>query len=189
MNMASRLAGAGAQIGLTDAQILGFATGLTSVGIEAEAGGSAFSKVMTQMQVAVETNNAALADFARVSGMSSEQFVQAWKQGPADAIQAFIVGLSQMDEEGISAIVTLQEMGLTEIRLRDTLLRATNANQLFARAQETASRAWQENTALTEEAEKRYATTASRTGRLLLRRNWAMNWLRPLRTRSIGRKI
>lgn len=162
MNMASRLAGAGAQIGLTDAQILGFATGLTSVGIEAEAGGSAFSKVMTQMQVAVETNNAALADFARVSGMTSEQFVQAWKQGPADAIQAFIVGLSQMDEEGISAIVTLQEMGLTEIRLRDTLLRATNANQLFARAQETASRAWQENTALTEEAEKRYATTASR---------------------------
>lgn len=165
------------------------------MGIEAEAGGSAFSKVMTQMQVAVETNNAALADFARVSGMSSEQFVQAWKQGPADAIQAFIVGLSQMDEEGISAIVTLQEMGLTEIRLRDTLLRATNANQLFARAQETASRAWQENTALTEEAEKRYATTASRpgnaarTGRLLLRRNWAMNWLRPLRTRSIGRKI
>lgn len=162
MNMASRLAGAGAQIGLTDAQILGFATGLTSVGIEAEAGGSAFSKVMTQMQVAVETNNAALADFARVSGMSSEQFVQAWKQGPADAIQAFIVGLSQMDEEGISAIVTLQEMGLTEIRLRDTLLRATNANKLFARAQETANRAWQENTALTEEAEKRYATTASR---------------------------
>lgn len=73
------------------------------MGIEAEAGGSAFSKVMTQMQVAVETNNAALADFARVSGMSSEQFVQAWKQGPADAIQAFIVGLSQMDEEGISA--------------------------------------------------------------------------------------
>ena len=162
MNMASRLAGAGAQIGLTDAQILGFATGLSSVGIEAEAGGSAFSKVMTQMQVAVETNNAALADFARVSGMTSEQFVQAWKQDSADAIQAFIVGLSGMSEEGVSAIATLEDMGLTEIRLRDTLLRATNASELFDRALQTANVAWEENTALTDEAEARYSTTASR---------------------------
>ena len=37
-----------------------------------------------------------------------------------------------MDEEGISAIATLQEIGVAEIRLRDTLLRAVNANELFS---------------------------------------------------------
>lgn len=160
MNMATRLAAAGSQVGLSQAQILGFATALSSVGLEAEAGGTAFSKAMIQMQVAVETGNDSLKDFARVAGMTTDEFKALWKADPAGAIEAFIVGLSKMDEQGISSIVTLQEMGFTEVRLRDTLLRATNATELFSDAQETANRAWEENTALTNEASKRYATTA-----------------------------
>ena len=162
MNMATRLAAAGSQVGLSQAQILGFATALSSVGLEAEAGGTAFSKAMIQMQVAVETGNDSLKDFARVAGMTTDEFKALWKADPAGAIEAFIVGLSKMDEQGISSIVTLQEMGFTEVRLRDTLLRATNATELFSDAQETANRAWEENTALTNEASKRYATTASK---------------------------
>ena len=67
-----------------------------------------------------------------------------------------------MDEEGVSAIATLNDIGIAEVRLRDTLLRAVNANELFARTQNVAINAWKENTALTEEAGKRYATTESR---------------------------
>lgn len=67
-----------------------------------------------------------------------------------------------MDEQGISAITTLNDIGIKEIRLRDTLLRATNATELFSRTQATATRAWEENTALAVEAGKRYATTESR---------------------------
>lgn len=63
-----------------------------------------------------------------------------------------------MDEQGVSSIVTLQEMGFTEVRLRDTLMRATNATGLFSDAQQTATSAWQENVALSNEAGKRYAT-------------------------------
>lgn len=162
MNMATRLAAAGSQVGLTQPQILGFATALSSVGLEAEAGGTAFSKAMIQMQVAVETGNDSLKDFAEVAGMTTDEFKAMWKSDPAGAIEAFIVGLSKMDEQGISAIAILEEMGLTEVRLRDTLLRATNATELFSDAQETANQAWDENTALTDEASKRYATTASK---------------------------
>jgi len=162
MHMAMRLAAAGSQVGLSQAQILGFATALSSVGLEAEAGGTAFSKAMIQMQVAVETGNDSLADFARVSGLTKQAFKDLWKADSAAAIQAFIIGLSQMDEQGVSSIATLEEMGLKEVRLRDTLMRATNATKLFASAQKTANRAWSENTALTNEASKRYATTESR---------------------------
>ena len=63
-----------------------------------------------------------------------------------------------MDEQGVSSIVTLQEMGFTEVRLRDTLMRATNATGLFSDAQQTATSAWQENVALSNETGKRYAT-------------------------------
>ena len=77
---------------------------------------------MIQMQVAVETGNDSLKDFANVAGVTTEEFKAMWNADPAGAIEAFIVGLSRMDEQGVSAIVTLQEMGLTEVRLRDTLM-------------------------------------------------------------------
>src|SRR5690606_534407 len=53
--MGMRIAGAGAQIGLTEGDVLGLATALSSVGIEAEAGGSAISKVMINMAQDVAT--------------------------------------------------------------------------------------------------------------------------------------
>ena len=41
--MGLRIAGAGKQVGMTEAQILSFAGALSSVGIEAQAGGSSIS--------------------------------------------------------------------------------------------------------------------------------------------------
>ena len=162
MEMSLRLAAAGHQVGLSEAQILAFAAALSSVGIEAEMGGSAFSKALVKMEVAAATGGDALEDFARVSGLTAEGFKSLFESDPAAAFQAFITGLSRMDEEGVSAIATLNDIGIAEVRLRDTLLRAVNANELFARTQDVAINAWQENTALTEEAGKRYATTESR---------------------------
>jgi len=162
MEMSQRLAGAGKQVGLTEAQVMGFAAALSSVGIEAQMGGSAFSKALVKMEVASATGGQALEDFGKVAGMTGQQFKALWDSDPAAAFQAFIVGLSRMDDEGESAIATLQEIGITEIRLRDTLLRATNATELFANTQATANKAWKENTALTTEANKRYATTESK---------------------------
>ena len=162
MEMAHRMAGAGKQVGLTEAQVLGFAAALSSVGIEAQMGGSAFSKALVKMEVASATGGQALDDFGKVAGMTAQQFKTLWDNDPAAAFQAFIVGLSKLDDEGESAIKTLSDIGINEIRLRDTLLRATNATELFSRAQNMANAAWEENTALTNEAGKRYSTTASK---------------------------
>jgi len=162
MEMAHRMAGAAKQVGLTEAQVLGFAAALSSVGIEAQMGGSAFSKALVKMEVASATGGEALDDFGKVAGMTAQQFKTLWDNDPAAAFQAFIVGLSKLDDEGESAIKTLSDIGINEIRLRDTLLRATNATELFSRAQNMANAAWEENTALTNEAGKRYSTTASK---------------------------
>lgn len=162
MDMSMRLAAAGHQVGLSEPQILGFAAALSSVGIEAQMGGSAFSKALVKMEVASATGGAALDDFAKVAGLTAQQFKTLFDNDPAAAFQAFIVGLSKMDDAGESAIATLEEIGIKEIRLRDTLLRATNATELFSKTQVTANKAWEENTALTDEAGKRYATTESK---------------------------
>lgn len=161
VSMGMRLAGAGSQIGLTEAQIMSFAGALSSVGIEAEAGGSAFSKVMIEMQLAVETNSDRLQEFASVAGMSGEEFKKAFQEDAASAIIAFIEGLGNAEEQGKSAIAILDEMGITEVRLRDALLRASGASDVFTSSLEIGTKAWEENNALTKEAEQRYATTAS----------------------------
>ena len=160
--MAMRIAGAGKQVGLTEAQVLALATALSSVGIQAQAGGSSISKALINMEVAATTGGDALTDFARVCGITEKQFVEQWKSDPIRVFQLFIERLSQMSDEGISAVATLDEIGVSEIRLRDTMLRAVNATDLFASAQDMAARAWEENTALADKANVRYSTTASR---------------------------
>ena len=161
VSMGMRLAGAGAQIGLTEAQIMSFAGALSSVGIEAEAGGSAFSKVMVSLQLAAERGGKELENFASVAGMSAQEFKQAYEQDAAGAIITFINGLSKAEESGKSAIGILDEMGITEVRMRDALLRAAGASDVFTDSLKIGTNAWKENTALTEEAEERYKTTES----------------------------
>ena len=162
MSMAMRIAAAGTQVGMEESEILGFAAALSSLGLEAEAGGSAFSKAIKQIEVAVETGSDRLNDFAKISGMTRDEFAKIWEANPAEAFQAFIVGLGQLDEEGLSAIAVLEEIGITELRLTDTLLRSANASEILAKTQETANREWINGEALINESEKRLETTASK---------------------------
>lgn len=159
--MALRLAGVGKQVGLSEAEILALSTALSSVGIEAQAGGSAFSRLLSNIQLAVETGGEDLRNFAAVAGMSAEQFANAFRDDAVNALNLFIQGLSDTSGSGQSAIAILDEMGITEIRLRDAILRASGASDLFTDAVKLGNQAWEENTALTEEAGRRYETTAS----------------------------
>ena len=209
--MSLRLAGAGTQIGLSQADIVGLATALSSVGIEAEMGGSALSKAMVNMQVATQTgldamnqleeqtgmsrrelellasNNSKgfkelaqsigkttdeingtisasknLEGFADIAGMTAEEFKQAFGKDATGAIAAFIQGLGHAEEKGTTAIEMLDSMGISEVRLRDSLLRAGSASELFKDSISKANKAFEQNTALTDEANKRYETTESK---------------------------
>nr|WP_245347166.1 phage tail tape measure protein [Cohnella lubricantis] len=160
-DMALRLAGAGNQIGLTEAQILSIAGTLSSVGIEAEAGGTAFSTIMINMAQAAATGGEQLENFAAVAGMTSSQFKQAFQQDAAGALVTFIEGLGKLSAAGENTFAALEELGMSDIRVRDALLRASGAGDLFRQSLELGTKAWQDNNALTKEAEQRYATTAS----------------------------
>lgn len=161
VEMATRLAATGELTGLTEAQIMALATAMSSVGIEAEAGGSAMSKLLKNIQVAVETGSNDLDDFAKVAGMTSEEFKKAFKEDAVSALSSFIAGLNDTERNGRSAIAILDDMGLTEVRLSNTVLSLANSSGVMTKAIKTANNAWNSNTALTNEATKRYATTES----------------------------
>lgn len=160
-DMALRIAGAGKQVGLTVPQILGFSNALSSVGIDAEAGGTAISTAFIKMASAVAGGGKALAGFAKVAGVTTTAFQQQFKTDAAGAMISFVEGLARVKSEGGNVFATLDKLGLGGIRVRDTLLRASGAGDLFRQSLELGNKAWKDNTALTVEAEKRYKTTAA----------------------------
>ena len=160
--MAQRLSGAGSQIGMSEGQVLGLSTALSSVGIEAEAGGSAMSKVMIDIASSVDKGGERVEQFAQVAGMSADAFSQKWKTAPGEALAAFVKGLANAEAQGKSTFGILEELGITEVRMRDALLRSASAADQFSAAMETGNKAFGENEALASEAEKRYDTVAAK---------------------------
>ena len=162
VSMATRLAATGELTGLTEAQIMGLATAMSSVGIEAEAGGSAMSKLLKKIQVAAETGSKDLEDFAKVAGMSAKDFKKAFEKDAVKALTAFISGLNDTKRNGKSAIAILDDMGLKEVRLSNTILSLANSSGVMNDAIELANKSWEENNALSNEANKRYETLQSK---------------------------
>ncbi|MFZ4843956.1 phage tail tape measure protein [Mycetocola saprophilus] len=160
--MAQRLSGAGVQIGLTEGEVLGLSTSLSSVGIEAEAGGSAVSKVMINIASAVDSGSGALSDFAEIAGMSADEFASKWKSAPGEALAAFVKGLANAESQGKTTLGMLEDLGIKEVRMRDALLRSAAAADNFAGAMQMGNTEFEANNALLDEATKRYATAESK---------------------------
>ena len=169
--MALRIAGAGATLGLTEAQVLGWAGALSSVGIEAEAGGSSISRLMIDISALSSKGGKDLNNFAKVAGMSAEDFKKKYQTDANGALLDFFKGLQKIKEGGGDVIGVLNTLGITEVRQRDAVLRLTGAGDKLTESLDLANKGWKENTALNTEAEKRYKTTASQL--TILKNNWA----------------
>lgn len=160
--MSNRLAAAGKLAGLTNQEILGLATAMSSVGIEAEAGGTAMTQTLTAIEKAVVDGGEKLNKFAIISGMSSQQFTEAWRNKPADALQSFIKGIDRLSEKGGSATLILDDLGLEGIRQSNMIKSLALASDTMGKAVDMSNKAWRENSALSDEASKRYETTGSK---------------------------
>ena len=156
-----RIAGSGAQIGLTQDQILAFGAALSSVGIQAEMGGTAISKLFIDMAKAVSDGGAQLERMAKIAGMTIPEFSRLFKEDAAGAINAFFTGLNETQKSGESLFPILEEMGYKEVRLRDTILKTASASDILSEALGWSSKAYRENTAMADEAQKRYSTFKS----------------------------
>lgn len=164
--MSTRLAASGTIAGLTAPEILALATAMSSVGIEAEAGGTAMSQVLTKIGNAIDNGGEKLETFAKVAGMSANEFSERWKTSPVEALSAFIVGLNNTIESGGNVSELLDELGIKGIRESNMVKSLALANDVLTTAVNTSNEAYQKNTALTEEATKRYETTESKISQM-----------------------
>lgn len=161
-NMAMRLASAGTQVGMSQADILGLATALSSMGMEAEAGGSAVSTIMANIDKAVATGSEDMQAWASAAGMSADQFASAWKSSPVDALSAVLAGMEAATEEGGNMSLMLEELGISELRQTDAMKRLAGNASYLGDAVKTANEAWDANTALSDEVANRNESFAAK---------------------------
>ena len=160
--MATRLASAGKLAGFTETQILGLATAMSSVGINAEAGGTAMTQTLNAITRAVSLGGDKLDAFARVSGMSAEEFARAWRTDASGALQTFVQGLAAIEAQGGNVTLTLDSLGLSGIRQSNMLRALALASDMMADTIKTANDAWTENTELAKTAGLVYGNTEHR---------------------------
>jgi len=132
ITFSQRIAGMGKVAKLTVDELFGIGAAFASVGIQAEAGGTAVNKVLLELQ----------------------------KQGKTGG-EAFIEFVANLEEQGDKAAFVLEDLGFKQARTQRAFLSLAGAGGKLAEAMGIANVAFEENVALNEEAAKRFETTAS----------------------------
>lgn len=159
VDFTSRIAGAGKIAGFTTPELIGISTAFSSVGIEAEAGGTAVQKTILTINDAVARGGKELDKFAGLTGMTAKQFGEVWKKDPVQGFNLFVQALGK---SGDAASQVLGDLVGEDVRLQRAFLSVANAGDLLTRAVDSATTAAKVNTAATIESNKRFETTASK---------------------------
>lgn len=160
-DMSQTIAAAGSIAGMSEADIVGIAAAVTSLGISAQNGGTQMTKLISEINSAVSSGEG-LEEWANVAGMSADAFAQAWGNDAANALDAFIIGLNGAYSSGQDVYGILSDLGITETRMVTMITSLAKSGTRLTDTLNVSNQAWVKNTALTGEAEKRYATTESK---------------------------
>jgi TP901 family phage tail tape measure protein len=157
VEFANRIAGAGKVVGLSEADIFAFGTAFTSVGVRAERGGTAVNKALLKISDAVEDGGKELEEFANIAGLTVQEFSRSFREDAGRTFALFIEGLGESGKKG-SRI--LKDLELSDQRLIQAFLSVGGAGGILTSAINSANLAYEKNIALTEEAAKKFGTTA-----------------------------
>lgn len=116
LSVAKELAPMASQYKITTDQVIGLSSAFASLGIAPEGARSAMQLTMQTINKAVYNGGESLANFAKVSGESSEEFANQWKTNSLDALKQFIGGLSQFNGSAGEMQNALTSLGIKEQR-------------------------------------------------------------------------
>lgn len=158
VEMAQRIAGAGNSVNLTQAQVLSLASAMSSLGINAEAGGSSMSRILIKMNQAVAEGGPALERWAAAAKTTGAAFREAFEKDAAGALTQVVEGLATAGRNQATIVQGLVGKNTT---LLDTFQRLSGAGETLRTTINLGNESWEKNTALTDETSKRYATMES----------------------------
>ncbi|MBR3690468.1 MAG: phage tail tape measure protein [Eggerthellaceae bacterium] len=125
VDIATRIGSMGTIVGMSVPEILALSSSIASTGMKTEAAGTAIANTFSDIESAVAAGGDSLGAFAEVaygSADEAEKFATAWEEHPIEAFKAFIEGLNRIESEGGSAVATLESMGITGERQKQSIL-------------------------------------------------------------------
>lgn len=162
VNFSTRLASAFTVAGATEEQILGVASAFSSLGLQAEAGGSSLSRIITSISDAALEGGEDLRIYSEVAGILPEQFAAIAKENPVEAFLLFSEGLARVKEGGEAITPILEDLALGGLRTSEVFRLAALNFALIRDQLELSSDAFNNGGAAQEEYAKRVETTAAR---------------------------
>ena len=161
LTFALRIAPAAQTVGATADEVLGLAAALSSMGIPAERGGTAVQQMMTIIGSAARSGGDELQAMADIAGVTAEEFQNLALTSPTDALVLLATALGEANESGENVFLMMKALGINGKRAQAVLLAMANNTDLLVDSLDKSEVAMDENTALFEEAAKRYGTTES----------------------------
>jgi TP901 family phage tail tape measure protein len=160
--MSLRMASAMTMAGATKSEIAALAEATTSMGMGAEAGGTALSRIITKIADAARDGGPILDTFAGTAGLLPDEFARIAKESPVEALLLFTEGLARVNAAGGSTTPILRDVGLSAV-YTSQVLRNMALNTDYVRQQmDLSNSAMLEGSARADEYGKRVETTASR---------------------------
>jgi TP901 family phage tail tape measure protein len=159
LQMATRMAGGGRLIGLTEANVLALSNALSSIGVQAELGSGVMTRFFTKLYTAAKSGD--LEAWASAARMSMEDFTRLLNTDSAAAIDALVTGMAKTSAEGGNLVAIFDSLGLKGTLNTQVLSALVSGQDVLTKSLQDGNEAWSEGSALADEAAKRYATAES----------------------------
>ena len=156
--MALRMGKYGSSVRMSAADVLGYSAALSSLGIEAQMGGSAIGRTWLSIETAVASGGEGLTKFAKYSGKSAEEFKEQWNTDSSGAFNGLLKGLQSAE----NLTLALDDLGINNTQDIQAMMALVNGYDLVTESVNRSNTAYQENTALQEEFNAKNETTASK---------------------------
>lgn len=157
-SMALRMGKYGSSVRMSAADVLGYSAALSSLGIEAQMGGSAIGRTWLSIEKAVANGGEGLKAFAKYSGKSAKEFKEQWNTDSSGAFNGLLKGLQSAE----NLTVALDDLGINNTQDIQAMMALVNGYDLVTESVNRSNTAYKENTALQEEFDAKAETTASK---------------------------
>jgi TP901 family phage tail tape measure protein len=168
LTLTQRIAGVGAASHISQPEILGMSAAIASTGGNVRTNASAVARFIETIQTSVTTGGASLDEFARLAGVTSKQFTDAWAKDPGQALSSVIRGLGDLNAVQGQGQSVLQALGFTQATQIDSLLNIARSQVVagdsalaMSNSISHANELWQQGTALQQAAGTIYNTTSA----------------------------
>ena len=142
VDYATRLAPMATTMGLTAQEALALGASLKEVGIGAEVGGTALSRLLAKMLQ--ETSS-----FADLTGTELLDFADLIEKKPIEAVEKFIESFAELDKYEQTA--WLKDMKLNGSGVASVILKMASAQEVLAKNTRVSNTAFEENTSMSKE--------------------------------------